>query len=113
MMRLLHWVISSCDDFVEFPKEWGVPPPKVDGAGGAAFSVLYSVVGEDFYRDAGVQADGKGGGWEVRAPWSWAWEVRSQMEKASGMVEESPGWKWVEKGDLDEGEKTRDSSRIA
>ncbi|KAG1887868.1 hypothetical protein F4604DRAFT_1645640 [Suillus subluteus] len=102
MMRLLHWVISSCDDFVEFPKEWGVPPPKVDGAGGAAFSVLYSAVGEDFYGDAGVQAEGKGGGWEVRTPWSWAWEVRGQMEKAPRRVEESPGWKWVEEGDLDE-----------
>ncbi|KAG1811419.1 uncharacterized protein BJ212DRAFT_1301947 [Suillus subaureus] len=85
-MCLLHWVISSCDDFVEFPKEWGVPPPKVDGAGGAAFSVLYSAVGEDFYGNAGVQAEDKAG----------------QMEKVPGRVEESPGWKWVEEGDLDE-----------
>ncbi|KAG1734829.1 hypothetical protein EDB19DRAFT_1830465 [Suillus lakei] len=102
MMRLLHWVISSCSDFVEFPKEWGAPPPKVDSAGGAAFSVLYSAVGEDFYRDAGMQAEGKGGGWEVRTPWSWAWEVRSQIGTGAGRVEVGPGWKWVEEGDLDE-----------
>ncbi|KAG1734817.1 hypothetical protein EDB19DRAFT_1638788 [Suillus lakei] len=102
MMRLLHWVISSCNDFLDFPKEWGAPPPKVGGAGGAAFSVLYSAVGEDFYRDAGMQAEGKGGGWEVRTPWSWAWEVRSQIGTVTGRVEEGPGWKWVEEGDLDE-----------
>ncbi|KAG2070153.1 hypothetical protein BDR04DRAFT_1100311, partial [Suillus decipiens] len=99
MMRLLHWVISSRDDFGEFPKEWGVPPLKVDGAGGAAFSVLYSAIGEDFYRNAG--AHGKGGGWELRAPWSWAWEVQDQTEKGPGRVEESPEWKWVEEGDLE------------
>ncbi|KAG1746759.1 uncharacterized protein EDB91DRAFT_1335127 [Suillus paluster] len=105
MMRLLHWVLSSCDEFLEFPTEWGAPPPKMNGAGKAAFSVLYSAVGEDFYRDAGPQAQGKGGGWEVRAPWSWAWGVPGRIEtgkEIAGRVEEAPRWKWVEEGDLDE-----------
>ncbi|KAG1724979.1 hypothetical protein EDB19DRAFT_1948328 [Suillus lakei] len=42
---------------------------------------------EDCYRDAGIEAEGGGGVWEVMAPWSWAWEVQGPIEKAAGIIE--------------------------
>jgi hypothetical protein len=47
MLRLLHYVLSPREHMPPFPAKWGVPPPAFFGD--AAFSVLYSDVGPDFY----------------------------------------------------------------
>lgn len=47
MLRLLHYVLSPREHLPPFPPKWGVPPTAFFGD--AAFSVLYSDVGPDFY----------------------------------------------------------------
>ncbi|KAG1859208.1 hypothetical protein F4604DRAFT_1589089 [Suillus subluteus] len=86
MMRLLHWVIASRDNLPEFPEAWGTPPEEVAGAGGGLFSVLWSDVGEEFYRSAGP--GGEGDGWETRGPVSTIWEVDTEEG-------DDEGWKWL------------------
>jgi hypothetical protein len=86
MMRLLHWVTASRGNLPEFPKAWGAPPEEVADAGGGLFSVLWSDVGEDFYRSAGP--GGEGDGWEKRGPVSTTWEVGTEDG-------EDEGWKWL------------------
>lgn len=47
MLRLLHYVLSPREHMPPFPAKWGVPPTAFYGD--AAFSVLYSDIGRDFY----------------------------------------------------------------
>lgn len=82
MLRLLHWVISrqtSEFDLSHFPAEWGAPPPKVEEAGNGLFSILYSAVGDSFYKETGLGIE-KAGGWEARQPISTIWETSDQGE---------------------------------
>lgn len=49
MMRLLHWVLAPEGSIpAEFPAEWGTPP--VARLQDGIFSVLYSDIGDQFYR---------------------------------------------------------------
>jgi len=91
MMRLLHWVLAS-DSLKEedFPKAWGSPPPKVQGAGDAKFSVLYSDVGPEFYRTCGP-SEGKSGGWEVKGAMSTLWDVPDEA-----VPEDSRSWRDIQ-----------------
>ncbi|OJA09750.1 hypothetical protein AZE42_01491 [Rhizopogon vesiculosus] len=86
MMRLLHWVTASRTNFPEFPKAWGAPPEEVADAGGGLFSVLWSDLGEAFYRLAGPE--GGGGGWEKRGAVSTIWEVGAEEG-------DDKGWMWL------------------
>ncbi|KAG2076269.1 hypothetical protein BDR04DRAFT_1003597 [Suillus decipiens] len=86
MMRLLHWVIASRDNLPEFPEAWGTPPEEVADAGGGLFSVLWSDVGEEFYRSAGPGSEGDG--WEKRELVSTIWEVGAEEG-------DDEGWKWL------------------
>lgn len=86
MMRLLHWVIASRDNLPEFPEAWGTPPEEVADAGGGLFSVLWSDVGEEFYRSAGPGSEGDG--WEKRELVSTVWEVGAEEG-------DDEGWKWL------------------
>ncbi|KAF9243790.1 hypothetical protein BU15DRAFT_86226 [Melanogaster broomeanus] len=101
MMRLLHWVTSGRTgeyNLPDFPAEWGAPPPEVKAAGNAVFSVLYSDVGENFYKQAGPGLE-KAGGWEARGPVSTIWEIPQHAEVQQSHGEN--GWTWLKHGDLD------------
>lgn len=101
-MSLLHWVTASRANLPKFPKEWGTPPEEVADAGKGLFSVLYSDVGEEFYRSAGP--GGKGGGWEKRGAISTIWEVGTEDG-------DDEGWEWLTKDQLN-GLWNRDAERI-
>ncbi|KAG1746774.1 uncharacterized protein EDB91DRAFT_1267561 [Suillus paluster] len=87
MMSLLHWVNASRDHLPKFPEAWGVPPEEVADSGDGLFSVLYSAIGEEFYRSAGPGGN-EGGGWELRAPISTTWEVGTEED-------DDEGWTWL------------------
>ncbi|KAG2138385.1 hypothetical protein DEU56DRAFT_802953 [Suillus clintonianus] len=86
MMRLLHWVTASRANLPKFPEAWGTPPEEVADAGGGLFSVLWSDVGDEFYRSAGP--GGEGGGWEKRGAVSTVWEVGTEEG-------DDEGWTWL------------------
>jgi len=102
MMSLLHWVTASRANLPKFPEAWGAPPDEVADAGDGLFSVLYSDVGEEFYRSAGP--GGKGGGWEKRGAISTIWEVGTDDG-------DDEGWTWLTEDQL-EGLWDRDAKRI-
>ncbi|OAX35442.1 hypothetical protein K503DRAFT_773464 [Rhizopogon vinicolor AM-OR11-026] len=101
-MCLLHWVIASRINLPKFPEAWGAPPEEVAGAGEGLFSVLYSDVGEEFYRSAGP--GGEGGGWEKRGAVSTIWEVGAEEG-------DDEGWTWLMQDQLS-GLWDRDADRI-
>lgn len=88
MMCLLHWVIGSRTNLPKFPEAWGAPPEEAAKADQGLFSVLYSDIGEEFYRSTGP--GGEGGGWEMRGPVSTIWEVGTELQ--AGDDEE---WEWL------------------
>jgi hypothetical protein len=102
MMRLLHWVTASRVNLPGFPKAWGAPPEEVADAGGGLFSVLWSDIGEVFYRLAGP--GDKGGGWEKRGAISTIWEVGTEEG-------DDEGWTWLTQEQL-KGLWNRDAERI-
>jgi hypothetical protein len=102
MMRLLHWVTASRVNLPRFPEAWGAPPDEVADAGEGLFSVLYSDIGETFYRSTGP--GGEGGGWEKRAAISTLWEVDPEER-------DDEGWIWLTEGKLN-GLWGRDAERI-
>jgi len=102
MTHLLHWVIAARTNLPNFPEEWGAPPEEVADAGDGLFSVLYSDVGEAFYRSAGP--GGKGGGWEKRGAVSTIWNVGTEEQ-------EENGWTWLTQDQLN-GLWDRDAERI-
>ena len=86
MLCLLHWVISgrtSEYNLPHFPVEWGAPPPEVAEVGNGVFSVLYSDVGEKFYKQAGPGME-KARGWEARGPISTVWEIPQKADVQQG-----------------------------
>ncbi|KAG8220115.1 hypothetical protein J3R82DRAFT_1135 [Butyriboletus roseoflavus] len=100
MMRLLHWVTSrrtSEYNLPHFPAEWGAPPPEIEEAGGGLFSILYSAVGDDFYKETGPGIE-KSGGWETRRPISTTWEIPVQDEVEQDSTDNK--WTWLKYGDL-------------
>jgi len=68
MMRLLHWALAprSALDGSLFPEEWGKPPSRPVYGTSSAFSVLYTDVGEAFYRNCGSTPNSTG--WQVVSP---------------------------------------------
>lgn len=101
MMRLLHWVTSgrtSEYNLPQFPVEWGAPPPEVAEAGNGMFSILYSDLGENFYKQAGPGIE-KAGGWEARDPISTIWNIPQKVEVQHGTADSE--WSWLKHGDLD------------
>lgn len=99
MMRLLHWVTSTSGyNLPHFPAEWGAPPPVIEEAGNGLFSILYSAVGDAFYKESGPGIE-KSGGWETRRPISTTWEVPVQEEVEQDSTDNK--WTWLKYGDLD------------
>ncbi|KAG0694248.1 hypothetical protein DFH29DRAFT_815558 [Suillus ampliporus] len=103
MMSLLHWVNASRTNLPKFPEAWGAPPEEVADSGDGLFSVLYSDVGEEFYRLAGPGGN-EGGGWELREAISTIWEVGTEEG-------DDEGWTWLTHEKLD-GLWERDAARI-
>jgi hypothetical protein len=68
MMRLLHWALAPSSALSDslFPEEWGIPPSRLPSVSEIAFSVLYSDIGEEFYRRCGPIPDTPG--WQVVSP---------------------------------------------
>ncbi|KAG0691714.1 hypothetical protein DFH29DRAFT_1010385 [Suillus ampliporus] len=93
MMSLLHWVNASRTNLPKFPEAWGAPPEEVADSGDGLFSVLYSDVGEEFYRSAGPGGN-EGGGWELREAISTIWEVDTEEG-------DDEGWTWLTHEQLD------------
>ncbi|KAG9314667.1 hypothetical protein JVU11DRAFT_5472 [Chiua virens] len=101
MMRLLHRVTAgrtSEYNLPEFPAEWGAPPPEVQEAGKGMFSVLYSDVGEEFYKQAGPGIENSGG-WEARDPISTIWKFPQKGEVQQ--FDTNGEWRWLKHSDLD------------
>ncbi|PPQ63368.1 hypothetical protein CVT24_005633 [Panaeolus cyanescens] len=102
MMRLLHWVLGPRSSLPEqFPVQWGAPPERRDSdlVGDAAFSVLYSDIGPNFYRLAG-SADNQDDGWVVHSPRSTVLKVDDvQAPDAKYSVNEDQ-WKWLDEDGL-------------
>lgn len=67
MMRLLHHILAPKESLPPFPAEWGAPPTNIPpGLGNARASVLYSDIGDKFYRNAGPDLNTPG--WTVTNP---------------------------------------------
>lgn len=99
MMRLLHWVLAPESSLpkVLFPAEWGDPPPRVSAVGDASFAVLFSDIGEEFYRQTGALPN-KADGWIVVDPVSTTWNV-AESYKLIFSAETRPlhlQWKWLD-----------------
>ncbi|KAI0826526.1 hypothetical protein BC628DRAFT_1373016 [Trametes gibbosa] len=69
MMRILHWIVAKRSTLPAFPAEWGTAPDievlHSLGFANGHFSVLYSDVGPDFYRQTGP-TPGAHDGWTVQ-----------------------------------------------
>ncbi|KAG0709146.1 hypothetical protein DFH29DRAFT_793962 [Suillus ampliporus] len=97
MMRLVHWVLAPHANLPQFPKEWGVPP-EIEQSGGALFSILFTSIGEGFYRASGPGGE-KDGGWQARSVISMTWEV---PEKPIENAEDPARWVWLHHTDMNE-----------
>ncbi|KAF8972632.1 hypothetical protein BDZ97DRAFT_1901166 [Flammula alnicola] len=102
MMRLLHWLIAPREYLPkEFPIEWGSPPVRPSYISDGAFSVLYSDVGENFYRLCGPAPDKDG--WLVTSPITTTWDVVKSHELLSTAErEEKLAWKWLDESLVNE-----------
>jgi len=98
MMRLLHWVLAP-ESFLPkvFPAEWGDPPPRVSLVGDASFSVLFSDIGEEFYRQTGTLPNQEDG-WVIADPVSTTWDVAESYKLVlpAGARPHHLRWKWLD-----------------
>lgn len=94
LLQLIHYLIASPDLLPPFPEAWG-PKPDV-GPKNAAFSVLYSGIGDKFYASC-RQGEGSTSkdGW-IRQP------VTTRTWDITGIeTEDTPaGWEWLGVDDL-------------
>lgn len=99
MLRLLHWVTSrrTSESNLSFPVEWGAPPSEVEEAGNGLLSILYSAIGDNFYKETGPGIE-KSGGWETRQPISTTWEIPEQGEVNQDSADSN--WTWLKYDDL-------------
>ncbi|KAI0944814.1 hypothetical protein AcW1_001660 [Taiwanofungus camphoratus] len=101
MMRLLHWVLAPRSALpAKFPSAWG-SPPLIRGlrVSNAQWSVLYSDVGEDFYRACGPD-ENSAAGWLVRGALKSVYHLppSSVGAEAAGIVTEGgvrQRWDWL------------------
>lgn len=91
MMSLLHWILASNDALdAQFPAEWGRPP--VARLEDAAFSVLYSDVGDKFYHRNCSSLPGAQLGWVPTGLTTTAWQPH-QLAGDNGR------WRWLSEDD--------------
>ncbi|PPQ76429.1 hypothetical protein CVT24_013327 [Panaeolus cyanescens] len=103
MMRLLHWVLAPQSSLPkDFPDEWGTPPPRYDDrVGDAAFSILYSDIGPEFYQRTGT-LPGRNDGWLAQRASTTVWDI-SSLEKGACLDATSTetSWRWFTNQDMD------------
>lgn len=101
MLRLLHYLIAPTSSLPPFPGAWGAPPVVPQGLGlqDAAFSVLYSGVGDQFY--AKCTKGEHEPGWVCENAPLRQWNLR---EDDLASAEEEDGWTWLSKEGLREWE---------
>jgi hypothetical protein len=100
MLQLLHHILAPPSRLPPFPTDiWGLPPvvPRgyQFGFGEALFSVLYSDVGDHFYKKCGPSPDSPG--WDVRDPLSVVWQVPDEPVETN----RSRSFRWLNLDDLD------------
>ncbi|KAJ3558224.1 hypothetical protein NM688_g1052 [Phlebia brevispora] len=91
MVRLVHWVLAPEGSIsAQFPPAWGAPP--VAGMQDAVFSVLYSDIGDRFYRHNGSCLPDSSLGWVTTGSINTSWSVRDIPSDAAQ-------WKLLSKED--------------
>lgn len=95
MMRLLHWVLAPEGSISsQFPSAWGAPP--VACMQDAAFSVLYSDIGDRFYHHNCSCLPETQLGWITKGAVNTSWSVQKSVQN---VVPGSGQWKWLSKED--------------
>lgn len=109
MMCLLHWVLAGNNlDGNEFPTHlWGPKPIIPPGMGSAAFSVLYSDVGDFYERCGPTSVTGNKDGWIMRGAWTTRWLPRKHpaldSPASEGIQSDLVGeWRWLDNQVLDQ-----------
>ncbi|TXT13939.1 uncharacterized protein COLE_00132 [Cutaneotrichosporon oleaginosum] len=98
MMRLLHYILAPPATLPPFPSAWGAPPAIPQGMQNAAFSVLYSGVGEEFYAKC-TKGEHEPG--YIRENLV----IRQWNIKPSCGLHDQEGWTWLRRADLPAWEK--------
>jgi hypothetical protein len=95
MMRLLHWVFApECAlDRATFPAEWGNPPTPLPRRTSVTFSVLYSDIGEAFYRNCGPTPGAIG--WQVVSPIDTVFDIKDLQSRLESLDLPSSEWQWL------------------
>ncbi|WWD22246.1 hypothetical protein CI109_106737 [Kwoniella shandongensis] len=91
LLKLLHYVIAPPSLLPPFPNHWGTPPD-IPGFKDAAFSVLYSGVGDRYYATC-RRGDGESSeaGWIRHKVTLRTWKVPAIQGEESGQE----GWEWL------------------
>lgn len=109
-MHLLHWVLAPSESLGSaFPAEWGAPPSVPPGFGSGVVSVLYSDIGEQFYKACGP-APGVDG-WSLAPHVLTTWDLSTILKSAGQEAQGENGWTLLASPDVDE-VVTRDSELI-
>jgi hypothetical protein len=99
LLQLLHYIIAPHASLPPFPTSWGTKP--VIGPMDAAFSVLYSGIGEKYYTNC-RQGEGPSGraGWIRQPITARTWDITRNAPEAIDQTEWE--WRsWTEMGDLE------------
>lgn len=85
LMRLLHYILAPRASLPPFPGEWGLAPPTPPGVGGdAAFSELYSGVGDTFYAKCTQGTEKEG--WGKRPTVVRQWDLSGKADEVEAVV---------------------------
>lgn len=98
MLRLLHYILAPPSTLPPFPSAWGAPPVIPPGMQDAAFSVLYSGVGEEFY--AKCTKGESEPGWIREKLAVRQWNIEPSIKEG-----DEEGWTWMRRADLPAWEK--------
>lgn len=83
MLRLLHYILAPREAMPPFPEAWGAPPENI---GDAAFSVLYSDVGREYYKTCTLGEDLPG----------WVANESERRVYKVGEGSEAGDWEWLD-----------------
>lgn len=95
LLQLLHYIIAPHTSLPPFPATWGIKPSI--GPMDAAFSVLYSGIGEKYYTNC-RQGEGPSSkaGWIRQPITTRTWDITSSPSEPGDQT----GWEWRDWSDL-------------